>query len=293
MGRGDLTNREWSLLEPHLPPSGRRGGRWNDHRTVVNGVLFRVRTGVPWRDLPERYGSWKTVYERHRRWSADGTWDRILHSIQADADLAGRIDWSMVGVDSTSCRAHQHAAGARKTRPRVPKKRTTPRYHRPDEGLGRSRGGLTCKIHLSGEGGCRPMALLLTPGQWGDAPQMIEVLDRIRVPRPLGGRPRTRPDHVSGDKAYSSRRNRSYLRRRDIRHTIPEPKDQRANRRRRGSAGGRPTGFDRDHYRRRNEVERTINRLKNSRAVATRYDKRAYVFHGTVTAAAIRLWLRQ
>ncbi|MYX87831.1 MULTISPECIES: IS5 family transposase [Streptomyces] len=293
MGRGDLTNREWSLLEPHLPPSGRRGGRWNDHRTVVNGVLFRVRTGVPWRDLPERYGSWKTVYERHRRWSADGTWDRILHSVQADADLAGRIDWSMVGVDSTSCRAHQHAGGARKTRPRVPKKRTTPRHHRPDEGLGRSRGGLTCKIHLAGEGGCRPMALLLTPGQWGDAPQMIEVLDRIRVPRPLGGRPRTRPDHVSGDKAYSSRRNRSYLRRRDIRHTIPEPKDQRANRRRRGSAGGRPTGFDRDHYRRRNEVERTINRLKNSRAVATRYDKRAYVFHGTVTAAAIRLWLRQ
>ncbi|MCO6748727.1 IS5 family transposase [Streptomyces sp. A10(2020)] len=293
MGRGDLTNREWSLLEPHLPPSGRRGGRWNDHRTVVNGVLFRVRTGVPWRDLPERYGSWKTVYERHRRWSADGTWDRILHSVQADADLAGRIDWSMVGVDSTSCRAHQHAAGARKTRPRVPKKRTTPRHHRPDEGLGRSRGGLTCKIHLAGEGGCRPMALLLTPGQWGDAPQMIEVLDRIRVPRPLGGRPRTRPDHVSGDKAYSSRRNRSYLRRRDIRHTIPEPKDQRANRRRRGSAGGRPTGFDRDHYRRRNEVERTINRLKNSLAVATRYDKRAYVFHGTVTAAAIRLWLRQ
>jgi transposase len=93
---------------------------------VVNGVLFRVRTGVPWRDLPERYGSWKTVYERHRRWSADGTWDRILHSVQADADLAGRIDWSMVGVDSTSCRAHQHAAGARKTRPRVPKKGRRP-----------------------------------------------------------------------------------------------------------------------------------------------------------------------
>ncbi|MCX4624387.1 IS5 family transposase [Streptomyces albogriseolus] len=293
MGWGDLTNREWSLLEPYLPPLGGRGGRWNDHRTVVNGILFRVRTGVPWRDLPERYGSWKTVYERHRRWSADGTWDRILQSVQADADLAGRIDWSMVGVDSTSCRAHQHAAGVRKARPRVPKKRTTPRHHRPDEGLGRSWGGLTCKIHLAGEGGCRPLAFLLTPGQWGDAPQMIEVLDRIRVPRPLGGRPRTRPDHVSGDKAYSSRRNRRYLRRRRVRHTIPEPKDQRANRRRRGREGGRPARFDRDRYRRRNEVERTINRLKNSRAVATRYDKRAYVFHGTVTAAAIRLWLRQ
>ncbi|MGX1127884.1 transposase [Streptomyces glaucescens] len=121
------------------------------------------------------------------------------------------------------------------------------------------------------------MAILLTPGQWGDAPQMIEVLNRIRVPRPLGGRPRTRPDHISGDKAYSSRRNRRYLRRRHIKHTIPEPKDQRANRRRRGSSGGRTAGFDRKCYRRRNEVERTINRLKNSRAVATRYDKRAYV----------------
>ncbi len=119
-----MTNREWLLLELHPPsPGGRggRGGRWNDHRTVLNGILFRVRTGIPWRDLPERYGSWKTVYERHRRWSADGTGNRLLQAVQADADLAGRIDWGMVGVDSTSCRAHQHAAGARKARPRVPK----------------------------------------------------------------------------------------------------------------------------------------------------------------------------
>ncbi|MFD4548513.1 IS5 family transposase [Streptomyces sp. NPDC058466] len=289
MGRGDLTNAEWGRLEPHLPTSGQRGGRWSDHRRVINGILFRVRTGIPWRDLPERFGSWKTVYERHRRWSADGTWDRILRAVQADADLAGRIDWSMVSVDSTSCRAHQHAAGARKKA--AHQKRRTPRHHRPHEGLGRSRGGLTCKIHLAGEGGCRPMAFLVTPGQWGDAPQMIEVLERIAVPRPQGGRPRTRPDRLGGDKAYSSRRNRRYLRRRQIKHTIPEPKDQRANRTRRGSKGGRPTGFDSEIYKRRNEVERTINRLKNARAVATRYDKRAYVFHGTVTVAAIRLWL--
>ncbi|GAA3084213.1 hypothetical protein GCM10020000_83140 [Streptomyces olivoverticillatus] len=89
-------------------------------------------------------------------------------------------------------------------------------------------------------------------------PQLIPVLERIRVPRPSGGHPRTRPDHVSGDKAYSSRRNRRYLRRRQIKHTIPERRDQRANRQRRGSAGVRPTGFDSTTYRRRNEVERTI-----------------------------------
>lgn len=77
-----------------------------------------------------------------------------------------------------------------------------------------------------------------------------------------------------------------------IKHTIPEPKSQRANRQRRGSKGGRPTGFDKTIYKRRNEVERTINGLKNSRAAATRYDKRAYIFHGTVTVASIRLWLR-
>ncbi|KUM86690.1 transposase [Streptomyces cellostaticus] len=118
------------------------------------------------------------------------------------------------------------------------------------------------------------------------------VLERIRVPRPAGGRSRTRPDHLSGDTAYSSRRNRRYLRRRQIKHTIPERRDQRAHRRRRGRNGGRPAGFDPARYARRNEVERLISRLKLHRAVATRCDKRAYIFHGTVTGAAIRLWLK-
>lgn len=119
MGRGDLTDAEWERLRPFLPVSNGRCGRWRDHRQVIDGILHRVRTGVHWRDLPERFGPWKTVYERHRLWSADGTWERLLQQVQAAADAAGGIDWD-IGVDSTVVRAHQHAAGARMSPPPVP-----------------------------------------------------------------------------------------------------------------------------------------------------------------------------
>lgn len=119
--RGDLTDAQWERLEPLLPASNGRCGRWRDHRQVVNGVLYRIRTGVQWRDLPDRYGPWKTVHERHRRWSADGTWELLLQRVQAEADAAGDIDWD-ISVDSTSVRAHHHAAGARQAPPPVPKR---------------------------------------------------------------------------------------------------------------------------------------------------------------------------
>ncbi|QMU73097.1 IS5 family transposase [Streptacidiphilus sp. P02-A3a] len=116
MGRGDLTDAEWERLRPFLPVSDRRCGRWRDHRPVIDGIVHRVRTAVHWRDLPERFAPWKTVYERHRPWSADGTWERLLQQVQAEADAVGDIDWD-VSVDSTIVRAHQHAAGARTDRP--------------------------------------------------------------------------------------------------------------------------------------------------------------------------------
>src|SRR5512144_888225 len=115
-GRGDLSDGEWERLWPFLPVSNGRCGRWRDHRQVINGILHRNRTGVPWRDLPKCYGPWKTVYERHRKWSADGTWERLFRQVQAVADHEGDIDWE-VSVDSTIERAHQHAAGARQAPP--------------------------------------------------------------------------------------------------------------------------------------------------------------------------------
>jgi transposase len=112
-----LTDVEWALLEPVLPArTPRRSRPWKDHRTVVNGVLWRTRTGSPWRDLPESYGCWKTVYNRHRRWSADGTWARVLGELQRGCD-EGEDSW-VVAIDSTVVRAHQHAAGARHQPPR-------------------------------------------------------------------------------------------------------------------------------------------------------------------------------
>ncbi|OLZ67558.1 IS5 family transposase [Streptomyces sp. IMTB 2501] len=129
--------------EPYLPKNMGRGGRWKSRRRVFNGVLFRQRTGIPWRDLPTRFGKWKTVRDRHRGWSADGTWDRIVRAVQADADAEGRVDWSMASVDSTSCRAHQHSAGARIRAARLPRRRGRPAHRREDEAPGRPRGGLT------------------------------------------------------------------------------------------------------------------------------------------------------
>ena len=110
--RGEITDWAWQEIEPLLPEYGQSGGQWRDHRTVINGFLWKLRTGSPWRDLPERYGPWQTCFDRFDRWRRDGTWDRLLAHAQTKSDAVGEVRWE-VSVDDAVVRDHQHAAGAR------------------------------------------------------------------------------------------------------------------------------------------------------------------------------------
>jgi transposase len=216
--------------------------------------------------LPECYGSWSTLANRFYAWQRSGLWDQVLTALQQAANERGELDWSLHFVDGTMIRAHQHAAGARKGG--------------GDEALGRSRGGFSTKLHLRAEGQGKPMVLRLTAGQRHEQTMFEPLMEAGRVKRRGRGRPRHRPKRVVGDKGYSSRRIRRYLRRKGIGGVIPHKRNER-----------RYGRFDRAAYRERNRVERLINRLKQFRRVATRYEKRAVNYLAMVVIAAILLWL--
>ncbi len=160
------------------------------------------------------------------------------------------------------------------------------------EALGRSRGGLSTKLHLAADAKSRPLGFITTLGQRHDSVAFELTLAQVAVARIGPGRPRTRPDAVLCDKAYSSKAIRSHLSRRKIKAVIAIKDDQHNARLRKGSRGGRPPAFDKVHYRDRNTVERAVNKLRSHRAVATRYDKRDYIYRGTIAVASIGIWLR-
>ncbi len=192
----------------------------------------------------------------------------------------GEVEW-VVSVDSTIVRAHQQATGAC----RKPSAKTQKGIEHPeDEALGRSRGGLTTKLHLACDGRGRPLSVVLTPGQRHESTQLGSMLDAIRVARLGTGRPRMRPDHVVADKSYSLPSCRELLRWSGVPHTIPERCDQRE---RRKKCRGQSPNFDAETYARRNVAERCVNRLKRWRGIATRYEKRAVNYRAVVVIAAL------
>ena len=157
-----------------------------------------------------------------------------------------------------------------------------------DEGRCRSRGGLSTKVHPTCDGKGRLLSVVVTPGQRHKSTQLEAVLDAIRVARLGVGRPRKHPERLIADKGYSSPSCRRVLRKRGIAHTIPERRDQRE---RRTGRPGRKPGFDANAYRRRNVVEQCVNRLKQWRGIATRYEKRALNYRAVVVIAALMIWL--
>jgi len=159
-----------------------------DMRSTVEGIAWRFRTGAPWRDVPERFGHWNSIYQRFSDWSSDGTWARVLATVQSSAASAGAVDWT-VSVDATITRVHQHGATLRRAQGAESNYRKLGDPEPPDHAIGRSRGGMTCKVHLAVDGKGRPLGLVLTGENAADTSFFTTVLATIRVNDGRPGRP--------------------------------------------------------------------------------------------------------
>ena len=266
VGRCGLSDAAWARLRPLLPGRARTGRPPKDDRPIIDALLWLARTGAPWRDLPERYGPWRSVATRFYRWTRSSLWERILSALRRIADARGGIDWDVHMVDATGIRAHRHAAGAR--------------GGQHAQALGRSRGGFGSKLHVRCDRRGRPMAFALTPGERNERAALPDLLAAGAVRRGGRSRPRLRPRTIVGDRGYTGGPVRDFLRRRGIAAVIPQLRTEK-----------RPRLMDWDLYRERNVVERLVGRLKEHRRIATRYDKLPASYLAFLQLAAIRAWL--
>jgi len=249
MRRYALRDDQWDRIKAILPGrEGHVGGTAADNRLFVEAVLFRFRAGIPWRDLPERFGDWKIVYQRFNRWAKSGVFERVFKLLASDHDN----EYMM--IDATIVRAHQHSAGAQKKTVR--------------KAIGRSRGGLTTKIHVLVDALGNPVEVMLSPGQDHDltcAESLIEAVD---------------PGAVIADKAFDADAFIDALNARAIAPVIPSKSNRKT-----------PRPCDFALYCERNLIERFFNKLKHFRAIATRYDKLAKIFLAGVQLACAAILL--
>ena len=254
MSRGDLTNSEWHILNPLLPDRGDRGPPISDKRRMVNGILWVLRTGAPWRDMPERYGNWNSVFVRFTRWSKIGVWDAAFETL---ASL-----WAA---------RRQGACHRFHDRPGAPACSRRKRGNQNREALGRSRGGFSTKIHLRTNAKGDPLTFDVTGGEAHEVKGYDALMELHDI----------NPDRLLGDKGYDSDDIRNDLADRGIEPVIP-PRSNRKT----------PIEYDREAYKRRNLIERCVNRLKQFRRIATRYEKTARAYLSMLCIAAARLWIK-
>ncbi|MGE0972117.1 IS5 family transposase [Klebsiella sp. WOUb02] len=278
MARYDIPDEAWTIIQPFLPAasaSPQAGRPWAEHRMIINGMFWVLCSGAPWRDLPERYGPWKTVYNRFNRWSKSGVINIIFNKLLSSSGCT----WprGLVG----HCTGWQQYPGAEmccrcaKKQPDIT----------GDNGLGRSRGGFGTKIHLATDGSGLPLNIVLSPGQAHESQFAQRLLDGIGVQRQNGSIKR-RGHAVLADKAYSGHALRNELKRRGIKVVIPRKSNEKM------ATDGR-SPLDREAYRNRNVVERCFGRLKEYRRIATRYDKTARNYLAMVKLGCIRLFYKR
>lgn len=264
--RYDMTDQEWELLQPLLP-TGRPGPVRKDDRKVMNGIFHILRTGAPWRDLPPQYGPYTTCVNRYNRWSRDGTWARIMKDLHAlskgrvdrddDDSDGGSSSLEVRMIDSSTVRVHKHGSNARRDG--------------EARAIGRSRGGLTTKIHVAVDGTGYPASMHLTPGQ---------VADCTRATTLLAGM--TEGVTVIADRAYDTNDLLAQVEEVKGVAVIPSKSNRKVQR-----------CLDRELYGTRNIVERFFGRIKEYRRVATRYEKRARNYLSTVLLTVTRYLLRE
>jgi transposase len=246
--RYELTDFEWAAIKPFLPNKPRGVPRVNDRR-VLNGIFWVLRSGAPWRDLPASFGPRTTCYNRFVRWRRAGVWGRIMNALSADHDAAIQM------IDTSIVRVHQHGACiARNKR----------------QSMGRSRGGLTSKIHALVDSSGLPIRLAITTGEAHDNRLAVKLLSRLKSGSML-----------LADRGYDADWIRSLVRHHGAWANIP-PKRNRTE----------ALCFSPYLYRARNLVERFFNKIKHCRRVATRYDRLSANYLTFVQLASIRLWLR-
>jgi transposase len=276
MHRYELSDQQWARIAPLLSDRThhhRAGHPFNDPRPLVNGVLWILHTGAPWRDLPERYGPWQTVVKLFNRWRRDGTWVRLVTSLLDELDDQGHIDHDLWCIDSSVIRASRAAAGASNPGSlprRLGGTRQTQMQEPLDHALGRSRGGFGTKIHLLCESHGFIIGIHVTAGQAHESKAFEPTMARRLVPTRRGQRPW--PLRLAADKGYSYPRVRQWCKRRQVQAVIPTRSNQ-----------PRDEQFDKETYRERHIIEQVVGWYKEYRSLSTRYEKLAVNY--------VALWL--